>query len=169
MTLNLSTAILRFLNQQVHCNNYIFPKQQINNLIHLTFIPYYETVMGTKITKQQDYQITWTKVDLVLNLGHGIRKSKVITRCLHDVNAKGIYYKKIWSTSLTQNDNEVINKNDSNYWQGKSNETKNCFHTKNQTWTLVDLPFSKKKHTTTWVYKVKMHVNDIITKLKLVL
>jgi hypothetical protein len=74
--------------------------------------------------------------------------------------------KKSWSTSLPQSDNVVINKNDSNSWQGKSKKTKNYFHTKNQTYTLVDLPPSKKKHTTTWVYKVKMHVNDIITKLK---
>jgi hypothetical protein len=32
--------------------------------------------MGMKRSKQQDFQITQTKVDLVLNLGHGIKKSK---------------------------------------------------------------------------------------------
>jgi hypothetical protein len=32
--------------------------------------------MGTKKMKQQNFQTTSTKVDLVLNLGHGIKKSK---------------------------------------------------------------------------------------------
>jgi hypothetical protein len=57
-TLNSNITTLKCLDQQVHCYNHIFPKQQINNLIHLTFIPYYETIMGTKRTKQQDFHIT---------------------------------------------------------------------------------------------------------------
>jgi hypothetical protein len=34
------------------------------------------------------------KVSLILNPGHGIRKSKAKTWCVHDVNAKKNYYKK---------------------------------------------------------------------------
>jgi hypothetical protein len=67
---------LKFLDQQAHCYNHIFPKQQTDNLIHLTFIPYYETIMGMKKTKWKDFQIAWTKVSLILNLGHGMKKSK---------------------------------------------------------------------------------------------
>jgi hypothetical protein len=75
-TLNLIITTLRFLDQQTHCNNHIFPKPKINNLIHLTFIPYYEIITGTKRIKQQDFQITFTKVGLVLNLGHGNKQIK---------------------------------------------------------------------------------------------
>jgi hypothetical protein len=42
---------------------------------------------------QQDFQTTWTKAGLILNLGHGIRKSKAKTRCMHNVNTKWFYYK----------------------------------------------------------------------------
>jgi hypothetical protein len=35
------------------------------------------------------------KACLVQNLGHGIKKSKEKTRCVHDVNAKGFYYKNM--------------------------------------------------------------------------
>ncbi len=51
----------------------------MNNLIHLTFIPYYEIITGMKRTKQQDFQITFTKASLILNLGYGIKKSKAKT------------------------------------------------------------------------------------------
>ncbi len=78
-TLNLSITTLRFLDQQARCNNHTFPKPQMNNLIHLTFIPYYEIIMGMKRTKQQDFQITFTKASLILNLGYGIKKSKAKT------------------------------------------------------------------------------------------
>jgi hypothetical protein len=94
------------------------------------------------------------------------KKIKSKKWCLHDVNVKGVYYKNFWSSSLPQSDNAVINKIDSNSWQGRSQKIKNYFHTKNQTCTLVDLPPSKKNHTTTWVCKVNVHVNNIITKLK---
>jgi hypothetical protein len=46
-------------------------------------------------TKQQDFQITWTKASLVLNQGHKIKKSKAKTRYVHNVNAKGFYYKNM--------------------------------------------------------------------------
>ncbi len=52
-------------------------------------------VMGMKRMKQQDFQITWMKAGLVLNPGHGMRKSKVKTQCVHNVNAKGFYYKNM--------------------------------------------------------------------------
>jgi hypothetical protein len=35
---------------------------------------------------------------LVLNLSHGIRKSKTKTWCVHDVNAKELYYKNMITT-----------------------------------------------------------------------
>jgi len=57
--------------------------------------------MGTKRTKQQDFQTTWTKLGLVLNPGHGIKKSKVKTQCVHDMNAKRFYYKNM--TRIEQN------------------------------------------------------------------
>jgi len=58
-------------------------------------------IMGTKRTKQQDFQTTWTKLGLVLNPGHGIKKSKVKTQCVHDMNAKRFYYKNM--TRIEQN------------------------------------------------------------------
>jgi hypothetical protein len=35
------------------------------------------------------------KASLILNLGHGIRKSKAKTWCVHDVNAKIFYHKSM--------------------------------------------------------------------------
>jgi len=35
------------------------------------------------------------KVSLILNLGHGIKKSKIKTWCVHDVNVKGFYLKNM--------------------------------------------------------------------------
>jgi hypothetical protein len=32
------------------------------------------------------------KIGLVLDPGHGMKKTKVKTRCVHDINAKGFYY-----------------------------------------------------------------------------
>jgi hypothetical protein len=46
-------------------------------------------------TKQQDFQITWMKASLVLNQGHKIKKSKAKAWYVHDVNAKGFYYKNM--------------------------------------------------------------------------
>ncbi len=57
--------------------------------------------MGTKRTKQQDFQTTWMKVGLVLNPGHGIKLSKVKTQYVHDMNVKGFYYKNM--TRIEQN------------------------------------------------------------------
>jgi hypothetical protein len=37
-------------------------------------------VASMKRTKQQNFQTIWTKVSLVLNLGHGIKKSKAKTQ-----------------------------------------------------------------------------------------
>jgi hypothetical protein len=51
--------------------------------------------MGTKRTKQQDFQTTLTKANLVLNPSHGIKKLKAKTRCAHNVNAKRLYYKNM--------------------------------------------------------------------------
>ncbi len=51
--------------------------------------------MGTKRTKQQDFQTTWMKVGLVLNPNHGIKKSNVKTQYVHDKNAKELYYKNM--------------------------------------------------------------------------
>jgi len=45
-------------------------------------------VMSMKKTKQHNFQTTWTKVDLFLNLGHGLKKSKAKTQFVHNVNAK---------------------------------------------------------------------------------
>jgi hypothetical protein len=42
-------------------------------------------VIDTKRTKQQCFQTTWTKASLVLNLGHGIKKSKAKTWCMHNM------------------------------------------------------------------------------------
>jgi hypothetical protein len=56
--------------------------------------------MGTKRTKQQDFQTTFMKVDLVLNPIHGIKKLYAKIRCVHDVNARRLYYK-----NLTKNNN----------------------------------------------------------------
>jgi hypothetical protein len=41
------------------------------------------------------------KVGLVLNPSHGIKKSKIKIRCVHDMNAKGFYYKNM--TIIEQN------------------------------------------------------------------
>jgi hypothetical protein len=51
-------------------------------------------ITSTKRTRQQDLQTAWMKTNLALNLGHGIKKSKVKTKtwCVHNVNAKGFYY-----------------------------------------------------------------------------
>jgi hypothetical protein len=38
------------------------------------------------------------KANLIINLGHGIRKSKAKTRCVHDLNAKGFYSKTMTKT-----------------------------------------------------------------------
>jgi hypothetical protein len=46
-----------------------------------------------KRIKQQDFQTTWTKASLVLNSSHGIRKSKTKTRCVRDMNVKGLITK----------------------------------------------------------------------------
>jgi hypothetical protein len=35
------------------------------------------------------------KANLIINLGHGIKKSKAKTRCVHDMNAKGFNYKNM--------------------------------------------------------------------------
>jgi hypothetical protein len=53
------------------------------------------SVTSTKRIKQQDFQTTWTKTCLVLNLGHGIKKSKEKTWHVHNVNAKWLYYKNL--------------------------------------------------------------------------
>ncbi len=52
-------------------------------------------MLQTQKTKQPNFQTTWTKVGLILNPSHGIRKSKAKTWCVHDVNEKGLYYKNI--------------------------------------------------------------------------
>jgi hypothetical protein len=41
------------------------------------------------------------KASLILNPSHGIRKSKAKTRCVHDVNAKKLYFKNM--TRIEQN------------------------------------------------------------------
>jgi hypothetical protein len=51
-----------------------------------------------KKMKQQDFQTPWTKVDLILNLGHGIKKSKAKKWCVHDMNAKRLYYNNMTRT-----------------------------------------------------------------------
>jgi hypothetical protein len=38
------------------------------------------------------------KQSLVLNPNHGIKKSKTKTQCVHDVNAKRLYYKNMTRT-----------------------------------------------------------------------
>jgi hypothetical protein len=35
------------------------------------------------------------KVGLVLNPGHGLKKSKIKTQCEYGMNAKGLYYKNM--------------------------------------------------------------------------
>jgi hypothetical protein len=40
-----------------------------------------------------------------LNLGHGIKKSKAKTPCVHDVNAKGLYYTIITKIKQEKNKN----------------------------------------------------------------
>ncbi len=39
------------------------------------------SVTSMEITKQQEFQTTWMKEGLVLNLGHGIKKSKEKMMC----------------------------------------------------------------------------------------
>jgi hypothetical protein len=43
------------------------------------------------------------KVGLILNPSHGIRKSKIKTRCVHDVNAKRLCYKNM---TITKQDHD---------------------------------------------------------------
>ncbi len=52
-----------------------------------------QCVTCMKRIKQQDFQTTWTKASLVLNSSHGIRKSKTKTRCVRDMNVKGLITK----------------------------------------------------------------------------
>jgi hypothetical protein len=54
--------------------------------------------MGTNRMKQQDFQTTWIRVYLVLNLGNGIGKSKAKKWCVHDMNAKRLYYNNMTRT-----------------------------------------------------------------------
>jgi hypothetical protein len=63
-----------------------------------TFEKWYPWIITSmKRTRQQDLQATWMKTNLALNPSHGIKKSKVKTKtwCVHNVNAKGFYYKKV--------------------------------------------------------------------------
>jgi len=62
----------------------------INVIVLIMFVDYYEIfivhywsfnlkanfVTSVKKIKQQNFQTIWTKVDLIINLGHKIRKSK---------------------------------------------------------------------------------------------
>jgi len=52
-----------------------------------------------EITKQQDFQTTWMKEGLVLNLGHGIKKWKEKMMCVQ------YQYKRIL---LQKNDKKII-------------------------------------------------------------
>jgi hypothetical protein len=60
------------------------------------------------------------KTSLVLNSGHGIRKSKVKTKiwCVHNVNAKGFYYKNVikiirsWQWYIPKNGVKQIENNE---------------------------------------------------------
>jgi hypothetical protein len=64
------------------------------NFRYLTPNLIFISVMGTK---QWNFQTTWMKTSLILNLDHGINffLKKTKTWCVHDVNAKGFYYKTI--------------------------------------------------------------------------
>jgi len=50
-----------------------------------------------KRIRWQDFQTTWMETSLVINPRYGIRKSKAKakTRCVHNVNVKGFYYKNM--------------------------------------------------------------------------
>jgi hypothetical protein len=60
--------------------------------------------MGTKWTKH-DFQTTQTNASLILDLSHGIKKSKAKTWCVYDVNARGLYYKNMAITNQDHNKN----------------------------------------------------------------
>ncbi len=71
--------------------------EKLENKKYIWKIWYPWIITSTKRIGQQDFQTTWMKISLVLNPDHGIRKLKVKAKiwCVHNVNAKGLYYKNV--------------------------------------------------------------------------
>jgi hypothetical protein len=62
-------------------------------------------VMGMKIIKQQNFQTTWTKASLILNLGHEMQKHDVCTMWIQKDFVPKTWQKhnKIMTNISTQN------------------------------------------------------------------